>query len=100
MQNNCIVLTDEKSEFNNAKTGGDVLYLQHRKHRRRYGNRKMKKSATSEVSVIAGNGAVIIKGAEGKTVTISNVLGQTIASTVITSNEATICCSCRCSCSC
>ena len=45
--------------------------------------------ATS-VSVIAGNGDITIKGAEGKKVTISNVLGQTIANTVITSSEATI----------
>lgn len=46
--------------------------------------------AASEVSVEATNGAVIIKGAQGKTVSIVNVLGQTIASTVITSSEATI----------
>ena len=44
----------------------------------------------SEVSIIAGNGTVTIKGAAGKTVAISNVLGQTIANTVITSDEATI----------
>ena len=44
----------------------------------------------TEVSVIAGNGTVTIKGAEGKKVSISNVLGQTIANTVITSSEAQI----------
>ena len=44
----------------------------------------------SAVSVIATDGAIIIKGAEGKKVAISNVLGQTIANTVITSSEATI----------
>ena len=46
--------------------------------------------AASEVSVIAGNGIVTVKGAEGKNVVITNVLGQTIANTVITSSEATI----------
>lgn len=46
--------------------------------------------AASTVSVVATNGAVIVKGAEGKTVTITNVLGQTIANTVVTSSEATI----------
>ena len=46
--------------------------------------------STSEVSVIATDGAVIVKGAAGKKVTISNVLGQTIANTVITSSEETI----------
>ena len=44
----------------------------------------------SEVSVIAGNGIVTIKGAEGKTVVITNVLGQTIANTVISSDMAEI----------
>ena len=43
-----------------------------------------------EVLVVAGNGFVTIKGAEGKNVVITNVLGQTIANTVITSSEATI----------
>ena len=41
-------------------------------------------------SVATIDGAVVISGAEGKTVVITNVLGQTIASTVITSSEATI----------
>ncbi|WFE85737.1 DUF6383 domain-containing protein [Parabacteroides chongii] len=43
-----------------------------------------------EVSVIATDGAVIVKGAAGKNVIISNVLGQTIANTVLSSDEATI----------
>ena len=46
--------------------------------------------ATEGVSVIATEGAVIVKGAEGKNVVITNVLGQTIANTVITSSEAQI----------
>ncbi len=44
----------------------------------------------SEVSVIATDGAVIISGAQGKKVTISNVLGQTVANTVISSDKAEI----------
>ncbi|MCD8269606.1 MAG: DUF6383 domain-containing protein [Parabacteroides sp.] len=44
----------------------------------------------STVSVVATNGGVIIKGAEGKNVVITNVLGQTIANTVIASSEVTI----------
>ena len=43
-----------------------------------------------EVLVVAGNGFVTIKGAEGKNVVITNVLGQTIANTVVSSSEATI----------
>lgn len=44
----------------------------------------------SKVSVIGGNGTITVKGAQGKTVVVSNVLGQTIANTVLTSDEATI----------
>lgn len=44
----------------------------------------------SSISVIATNGAVIINGAAGKKVVITNVLGQTIANTVISSDNATI----------
>ena len=46
--------------------------------------------STSSVKVATTNGAVVISGAAGKTVTISNLLGQPVASTVITSSEATI----------
>lgn len=44
----------------------------------------------SEVSVIAGAGYVTIQNAAGKSVTISNILGKTIANTVISSDNATI----------
>ncbi|RHR57001.1 hypothetical protein DWW90_11760 [Parabacteroides sp. AF17-28] len=44
----------------------------------------------SEVKVIAGNGNVQIIGAAGKKVVITNILGQTVANTVITSSDATI----------
>ncbi len=44
----------------------------------------------SAFSVATIDGAVVVKGAEGKNVVITNVLGQTIASTVIASSEATI----------
>ena len=44
----------------------------------------------SSISVVSTNGAVIIKGAAGKKVAISNLLGQTVASTVISSDNATI----------
>jgi hypothetical protein len=42
------------------------------------------------VKVIAGEGFVTVKGAEGKKVVIANILGQTIANTVVTSSEAQI----------
>ncbi|WP_289007503.1 DUF6383 domain-containing protein [uncultured Parabacteroides sp.] len=46
--------------------------------------------SASTISVVATNGAVIVKGAEGKNVVITNVLGQQIANTVVSSSEATI----------
>lgn len=46
-------------------------------------------TATS-VSVVGDNGKVIIKGATGKNVVISNVLGQSLSNTAITSDNATI----------
>ena len=44
----------------------------------------------SNVTVEGGNGIVIIKGASAKQVTVCNVLGQTLVSTVLSSDEATI----------
>ncbi|WP_293716748.1 DUF6383 domain-containing protein [uncultured Parabacteroides sp.] len=45
---------------------------------------------TSSVKVIAAEGAVQIVGAQGKKVVVSNVLGQSIANTVISSDNETI----------
>ena len=47
-------------------------------------------NGASTFRVAAIDGAVVIKGAAGKKVVISNLLGQPVASTVITSDEATI----------
>ena len=44
----------------------------------------------SEVKVIAGEGNVMIAGAQGKKVVISNIVGQVVANTVIASDNATI----------
>ena len=46
--------------------------------------------AAEGISVVGTNGAVIVKGAEGKNVVITNVLGQQVANTVVSSSEATI----------
>lgn len=46
--------------------------------------------ATEAVKVIAGNGTVTVQGAAGKQVVVSNILGKVIASTVLTSDNATI----------
>ena len=44
----------------------------------------------SEIKVVAGNGTVQIVGAAGKKVAVTNILGQVVANTVITSDNATI----------
>ncbi len=44
----------------------------------------------SSVAIIAGEGQITVNGAAGKVVTITNVLGQTIANSVISSDNATI----------
>lgn len=46
--------------------------------------------SVNEVSVVAIEGAVVVKGAAGKTVAISDILGKTIANTTIASDNETI----------
>lgn len=90
-QNGCLVMSNYDSNFNELQTGGDDALVFNVKH---VADDELATDneviSTSEVSVIAGNGQVTIKGAAGKNVVITNVLGQTIANTVVTSDEATI----------
>lgn len=46
--------------------------------------------SATEVSIVAGNGVVTIKGAAGKNVAITNVLGKSLANQVLTSDSETI----------
>ena len=46
--------------------------------------------AESSINVIAGNGTIEIQGAAGKKVSVKNVLGKSIAETILTSDNATI----------
>ena len=46
--------------------------------------------AVEGVQVVAGNGVVTVLGAAGETVSVSNILGQTLAQQVLTSDNATI----------
>lgn len=46
--------------------------------------------AAEKVVVVSGNGSVVVLNAEGRQVVITNVLGQTIANEVLTSDNATI----------
>lgn len=47
-------------------------------------------TAADAVKVYAEQGAVRVQNAAGKSVTISNILGQTVATTIITSDDVTI----------
>ena len=47
-------------------------------------------AVAAEVSVVAVKGAIIVKGAAGKVVTVANILGQTIANQVAASDNVTI----------
>jgi DNA-binding protein YbaB len=46
--------------------------------------------STSTVSVIAGEGVITITNAAGKKVSVSNILGQTVATQTISSDNVTI----------
>ena len=47
-------------------------------------------SANATVSVVATDGAVIVKGAEGKNVVVSTILGKVVANEVLNSDNETI----------
>ena len=47
-------------------------------------------AADEAVSVVATNGAVIVKGAEGKNVVVSTILGKVVANEVLNSDNETI----------
>ncbi len=91
-QDGCLVLSEEgESTFANAKTGGDNALI----FNIEMGSEEdlatdNEEIATSEVAVIAQEGAVRIANAAGKKVVVTNILGQTVANTVITSSDATI----------
>jgi len=91
MQNGCLTITKAPSLFNNAKTGADGALIFNVE---KMGADNMVTDAAtvtaSDFSVIAGEGQVTINGAAGKKVVVSNILGQTVANTVLTSDNATI----------
>ena len=91
IQNGCIVLTSDEATFSNAKTGGDGALIFNVKNitddEMATDNEEI---STSEVTVIAGDGQITISGAAGKKVVVSNILGQVVANTVLTSDNATI----------
>jgi len=71
----------------NSEANADVFNMNEEEGRTPTANEEI---AAEGVTVIAGNGNVTIAGAAGKKVVIANILGQTVANTVLTSDNATI----------
>lgn len=94
MQNGCIVLSGSAdgstSSFDQITGADDALIFNVEKGSKEDFATENETITASTFSVIAKQGAVEIIGAAGKTVVISNILGQVIANTVITSDNATI----------
>ena len=93
-QNGCLLLTDEDdSSFDNAKTGGDgalVFNAFQKEDLEADMATDNEEIATSEIAVIAQEGAIRIANAAGKKVVVTNVLGQIVANTILASDNAVI----------
>ncbi|MCD7978124.1 MAG: DUF6383 domain-containing protein [Tannerellaceae bacterium] len=89
MQNGCLVLSTYDSSFD-IETGGDDALIFNVDVEGDELTTDDEVIAESSVVVIAGQGTVTVKNAAGKKVSISNILGQTVANTVVTSDNATI----------
>lgn len=91
-QNGCLVLTNDKSTFENAVTGGDPAL------RFNVDRKTADDQYATDNEVITASGIVVVgevasvrvANAEGKNVVITNVLGQKVGEAKITSNNATI----------
>ena len=93
MQNGCIVMSGTAgapSTFDQFTNDDDALIFNIEKGSKEDLATDNEEIATSEVAVIAQEGAVRIANAAGKKVVVTNILGQTVANTVITSSDATI----------
>ncbi|WP_455629023.1 DUF6383 domain-containing protein [Parabacteroides chinchillae] len=91
MQNGCLVLSDKATSKFNEMTGGDDALIFDVKH---VANDEIATDneviTNSGISIIAGEGNVTVTGAAGKKVVITNILGQTVATAVATSDNETI----------
>ena len=91
IQNGCLVLSDSNDSRFEEITGGDdalifdVKYVEDDKIAT-----ENETISTSNVVVAGVNGAVVVKGAEGKSVIVSTILGKVVANEVVSSDNATI----------
>ena len=75
-----------KTEYNEAVASGDLFNVD--TNYTPTANEEI--SANAAVSVVATDGAVIVKGAEGKNVIVSTILGKVVANEVLNSDNETI----------
>ena len=91
IQNGCLVLSDSNDSRFEEITGGDdalifdVKYVEDDKIAT-----ENETISTSNVVVAGVNGAVVVKGAEGKNVIVSTILGKVVANEVVSSDNAAI----------
>lgn len=85
-----MIPSEDFYDFATSKTptgSGDIYFDEADEHGPSVGNESIN---TTAVRVVGGEGKVTILNAAGKTVTVSNVLGQTVATTVLSSDNETI----------
>ena len=91
MQNGCLVLSDSKtSQFEEITGGDDALIFDVEYVANDEIATENESIVAGEVSVVATDGAVIVKGAEGKNVVVSTILGKVVANEVLNSDNETI----------
>ena len=91
MQNGCLVLSDSKtSQFEEITGGDDALIFDVEYVANDEIATENESIVAGEVSVVATDGAVIVKGAEGKNVIVSTILGKVVANEVLNSDNETI----------
>ncbi|MDR3140870.1 MAG: DUF6383 domain-containing protein [Tannerellaceae bacterium] len=88
VQNGVPVISDEITLANARQNGAEIFNVLEGEAGKAVGNEKA--VVSSDVQVIGGAGAVTILNAGGKKVAISNILGQTVANQVVSSDNATI----------
>ena len=79
--NGCVVV-------DNGYMRGDVFNMNEDEERTPTANEEI--TAEGNVIVAGTNGAVVVKGAEGKNVIVSTILGKVVANEVVSSDNATI----------
>ena len=94
LQNGCLVLSgtagNGNSSFDQITKDDDALIFNVEKGNAEDIATENEVIVAEGITVVAGNGNVTIAGAAGKKVVIANILGQTVANTVLTSDNATI----------